>query len=97
MWFIIESVFKSRAGYDGARMVSGLFSSLLRFRKMQKKLKKTTSFEEKGKKMGDTQQNTEGERPLMTSHVFCLFLTYLPTSHFVPFRKSCPFYDIPFA
>ena len=22
--------------------------------------------------------------------------TYLPKSHFVPFRKSCPFYDFPF-
>ena len=33
----------------------------------------------------------------MTSLVFWLFWpTYLPTSLFVPFRKSCPFNDVPF-
>ena len=38
-----------------------------------------------------------GERPLMTTLVFWFFRpTYLPTSLFVPFRKSCPFNDVPF-
>ena len=56
---------------------------------------KTTTMERDNR--GHPNSFSPRERPLMTSDVFWFFWpTYLPMSHFVPFRKCCPFYDVPF-